>query len=529
MATTLLRNSPTFTTAIDDPLLPFLRSIKKALEDSTTSSTQNLSKLLRDCINKFKNNHSYRNDPRFLKIWFLYMDVSADFDSVFKGMLNSNICANDASLYVYSACFFEAKGRLLDADTIYKLGISKNAEPIKWLEKAHTLFLSRVSEICNVASSQKVDYKESATLENNDINPWDASTLNDLLKKINPLITKFDGYHSSTKSYTGKIALSTLKNASRNKVIEIGGIKYHIKGCAGQGGFAQVYKANVDSDPDDVVALKIQKPAFPWEFYMYRQLDQRISDRERSNYGSAHRIHLYSDCSILVCNYLAHGTLQDVINSYVVIGKFMEEVLCIYYTIEMLHMIETLHDVGLIHGDFKPDNLLIRYARGNLTEDGLLDRSGCWHDQGLCLVDWGRGIDLNLFPDHTVFKGDCRTSGFRCIEMQEDRPWKFQADAYGLCGVVHTMLHNTYMETVKKESSDGGSVYLPRLPFKRYWNVELWKTFFTKMLNDYPGHDDRKLLQELKKSFQDYISSDPQHIKKLKELLAKQRVSLCSA
>ncbi|MCI03878.1 checkpoint serine/threonine-protein kinase BUB1-like, partial [Trifolium medium] len=35
-----------------------------------------------------------------------------------------------------------------------------------------------------------------------------------------------------------------------------GGMKYHIKGCAGQGGFAQVYKANVNSDPDDVVALK---------------------------------------------------------------------------------------------------------------------------------------------------------------------------------------------------------------------------------------------------------------------------------
>lgn len=55
--------------------------------------------------------------------------------------------------------------------------------------------------------------------------------------------------------------------------------------------------------------------------------------------------------------------MQDVINSYVVIGKSMEEVLCIYYTTEMLHMVETLHDVGLIHGDFKPDNLLIRYAR----------------------------------------------------------------------------------------------------------------------------------------------------------------------
>lgn len=41
----------------------------------------------------------------------------------------------------------------------------------------------------------------------------------------------------------------------------------------------------------------------------------------------------------------------------------MEEVLCIHYTIEMLQMLETLHGVGIIHGDFKPDNLLIRYAR----------------------------------------------------------------------------------------------------------------------------------------------------------------------
>ena len=41
----------------------------------------------------------------------------------------------------------------------------------------------------------------------------------------------------------------------------------------------------------------------------------------------------------------------------------MDEVLCIYYTIEMLSMLETLHRNGIIHGDFKPDNLLIRHAR----------------------------------------------------------------------------------------------------------------------------------------------------------------------
>ena len=46
--------------------------------------------------------------------------------------------------------------------------------------------------------------------------------------------------------------------------------------------------------------------------------------------------------------------------------------------------------------------------------------------QGLCLVDWGRGIDLNLFPSPTEFHGDCGTSGFRCIEMQEHRNWTYQ-------------------------------------------------------------------------------------------------------
>ncbi|ESW04799.1 hypothetical protein PHAVU_011G125900 [Phaseolus vulgaris] len=534
MITTTLSRSPGFTIAVDaskDPLVPFLWSIKEALEASSDESTSNLSNLLRDCIRNFKNNDRYRNDVRFLKIWLIYMGVTDDFVSVFKEMLDSNVCAKNSSLYVWSASLFELKGRLRYALFIYQLGIRRNAKPIEWLRKALTLFLNRMSEIQNAASNQKVDDLEFMKLENSGINPWDTSAMDNLLKTIHPLIIKFDGYRSKAKPYSGKVVLSALKNSSRNKVIEIGGMKYLIKGCAGQGGFAQVYKANVNSDPDNVVALKIQKPAFPWEFYIYRQLDLRILDRERSSYGFAHGIHLYSDCSILICDYLANGTLQDAVNSYVVLGKSMEEVLCIYYTIEMLHMVETLHGVGLIHGDFKPDNLLIRYARGkgDLTEDGFLNRSGPWCDQGLCLVDWGRGIDLHLFPDHTLFKGDCRTSGFRCFEMLADKPWKFQVDAYGLCAIVHVMLHGSYMEVVKKEQSDGGYLYLPRRPFKRYWNIELWKSFFTKMLNEYPHHDDRSLLQDLKKSFQDYMGSNPHLIKKLMELLSKQRASMCSA
>ncbi|KAL2328191.1 hypothetical protein Fmac_021618 [Flemingia macrophylla] len=508
----------------NDPLLPFLWSIREALEVQVSNNpVPNLINLLRDCIRKFKDNDRYRRDIRFLKIWLIYMGVSDDFESVFKEMLDNKICTDNSSLYVWSASFFELKGRLHDALTIYYLGISRNAEPIEWLKKAQTLFLNRISEIQNAASSQKVDITESIKSVDNGINPWDTSTIDSLLKKIHPLIKKFDGYRSTTKSYTGKVAISTLKNSSRNKVIEIGGMKYHIKGCAGQGGFAQVYKATMDSDPYNVVALKIQKPAFPWEFYMYRQLDQRILDRKRSSYGSAHGIHLYSDCSILICDYLANGTLQDVINSYVVIGKSMEELLCIYYTIEMLHMVETLHDVGLIHGDFKPDNLLIRYAMGDLTEDGFLDRSGPWSDQGLCLVDWGRGIDLHLFPDHTQFKGDCRTSGFRCIEMLEDKPWKFQAThflnyiiktpiwksskksklmevtSHFLCKILVISLLSSYLSMGKPISIKGCTIaYQPAEFAIRYYKLVLWISFVCQNLDCSHAYSHLHLLDMLR-------------------------------
>lgn len=88
---------------------------------------------------------------------------------------------------------------------------------------------------------------------------------------------------------------------------------------------------------------------------MYRQLDQRISDKEvclflvfqclmsvsgfsyslilyisckqRSSFGIAHRMHLYSDYSILVFDYLAQGTLQVGL-SYFLKSMLLVLVLC---------------------------------------------------------------------------------------------------------------------------------------------------------------------------------------------------------
>ncbi|VVA28476.1 PREDICTED: mitotic [Prunus dulcis] len=363
-------------TPLHDPLLPWLWSIKQALEDwnSGNDSGSDLTKLLSGCIAEFKDNDQYRDDIRFLKIWFFYMDFSEDFESVFQKMWESKICVGNSLLYVWYASFLESKGKLYDASMVYQMGISRNAKPVEWVKKAHALFLERM---CELVSSAQTSGNDESIPFGILINPWSSSTMKVLLKKINHQLMKYDGYWCTANAYSGKVVLSSLKNSSRNKTIEIGCTKYQIIGCAGQGGSAQVYKAYVSCNPDDVVALKIQKPAFPWEFYMYRQLDQRISDKERSRFGLAISIltlaylsviillmeHFRSPTSLFHQGPQPSSLLKTPHISSLIIGKSMEEVLCIYYTIEMLYMLKTLHGVGIIHGDFKPDNLLIRYAR----------------------------------------------------------------------------------------------------------------------------------------------------------------------
>lgn len=38
----------------------------------------------------------------------------------------------------------------------------------------------------------------------------------------------------------------------------------------------------------------------------------------------------------------------------------MDELLVMFYTVELLKSLETIHAAGIIHGDIKPDNLFLR-------------------------------------------------------------------------------------------------------------------------------------------------------------------------
>ena len=139
---------------------------------------------------------------------------------------------------------------------------------------------------------------------------------------------------------------------------------------------------------------------------------------------SADRCVIYADCTVTISPYYAHGTLQDVVNGYLRNGESMPEVtsllvvypnfssfsgiakhgivttpqvVAMFYTLELLNMLERMHMCKIIHADIKPDNLLIRDSFDGQWTDWQPDSDSCWDRIGLTLCDFGRAIDLDSF------------------------------------------------------------------------------------------------------------------------------------
>ncbi|EKX40678.1 hypothetical protein GUITHDRAFT_75304, partial [Guillardia theta CCMP2712] len=103
--------------------------------------------------------------------------------------------------------------------------------------------------------------------------------------------------------------------------------------------------------------------------------------------------------------------------------------------------------------------------------------------RGVRLIDFGLSIDRRLYEEGTTFVGRSGTSSFECAEMKEGRAWTEQGDLHALCGVIHALLHNEYMEVEAKAEEGQRLVRMPRMGFKRYWQVSMWTEFFSSLLN----------------------------------------------
>jgi checkpoint serine/threonine-protein kinase len=372
-------------------------------------------------------------------------------------------------------------------------------------------------------------------------NPCDDAVRAQVLASVYPPLRTQKGYfdHSALastqfpvlKSFAEKQNKLKAKSSPRKSqpvppVLKFDGSArvYAVKRELGQGAFAPVYL--VDSyDPDEsqdadehdkenqsppssapgardrLEALKAECPpeTLVWEFHILRTVKQRLgfAARTMESIVLAHECHLYRDEAFIVLSYSPQGTLLDLVNAArnetIKAGKpaeGLDEVAAMWFAVELFRVVEELHRCGIIHGDLKGDNCLVRFNPSiEVIAPFDPEGNGGWKDRGFTLIDFGRGIDTRMFKPNAQFIADWASCPQDCAEIRECRPWKWQIDYHGLAGIIHSLLFGKYIETTPVSGSAIGpgqrKEWQLRLSFKRYWEKDVWGDLFATLLN--PG------------------------------------------
>jgi checkpoint serine/threonine-protein kinase len=292
-------------------------------------------------------------------------------------------------------------------------------------------------------------------------------TYNPLDKRLRALLTQTalgrvenaQSLYQSRQTGLGIPAKVSPRNAVFLELEPYGTLKVNKK--LGEGGFASVYLAEEvnNGKKNQALALKVEKPASIWEFYILFKL--------RGNMGIGplqtpplriHSAHLFKDESVLVMDRFK-GTILDAVNK---MSGQIGEGIALMWTLDLLISVESMHHNGILHCDIKPDNIMVDNSEGRQA----------------IIIDYGRSLDMSMFHDNVAFVADWDTDNQDCYEMRKRQRWTYQTDFYGVAACIFTMLHGSFIETTFR---DGRHQFARG--WKRYWQQDIWLPLVDFLLN----------------------------------------------
>ncbi|WAQ85635.1 hypothetical protein PtA15_6A263 [Puccinia triticina] len=379
-------------------------------------------------------------------------------------------------------------------------------------------------------------------------NPFAPDIVNILLEELDPPLESYPGYQSLVDQRSEKLQQLRKRCKTRNRKhshssvtaeealweVDLGGDLYIIYEKLGEGTYGSVFRVSEAVDEDCTAiyednsiqkAMKVESPPNLYEFSILSQLHQTLSERLCESIIKPHKLYAYADESFLVMDYSDQGTLLDIVNRAAEIGikptapgivRGVDELVAMFFTIELMRVVEGLHEAGYIHGDLKVDNCMVRLqslpggSKSWLSTYNPQGHDG-WSYKGLKLIDYGRAIDTGVFPASQEFIAEWETDEYDCMEMRSGKPWSFQPDYHGILGIAHCLLFGSFM--TEKDSL--------KPAFKRYHQTELWSNLFDVCLapKQIPNTLD---LRSVRLSMEDWLQNNCEKGgKSLKGLLKK--------
>ncbi|XP_060855719.1 probable inactive serine/threonine-protein kinase bub1 [Metopolophium dirhodum] len=310
-----------------------------------------------------------------------------------------------------------------------------------------------------IISSSVTKVEQSLIDFGDSINPFDDELITKLLQRV----IKFPKEHHKSGYVEQESDLPIMRSE-----FKLGHNKMTLLSEIGKGSYARVVKVRPDDENAVDKALKVQKPACAWEWYISKEVQHRLKDSEKVSYFiNMDQMYVFKNGSIISMEFATHGTLLSVIVAYkTAMNRSIPITVGAMLVLQVTSALKYLHQCQIIHADLKPDNVIVKSLPTECDQPCVQ------------LIDFGRSIDMTLFPPDTTFTHTVKTADFICHEMREKLPWTYQTDYFGLAGIIYMVLMSDYMKTQKIRK-----LWVPLKPFPRYIDKELWGTILNMLLN----------------------------------------------
>ena len=348
----------------------------------------------------------------------------------------------------------------------------------------------------HLAAASHLALSASVSVQTQVIDPLDPRTIEGFIGMHDRLGSESRYYDCSGVSKGGYQLVERLNESGGVRVefpLDLDHLRLRVHRKIGRGSTSTLFVVSEEVKDDfrhlaeemNVFALKIQRPAFPWEYLVSNQLMNRIPASLLSSICAPKSIHVYRDESYLLMEYCGLGNLEDLVTLNQSQEKAMDERLVAFYTLEVLRIIEGIHSNEVIHGDIAAENLMVRSDEvepsewsTNFQPDG--DRG--WDAKGLKLTDFGRAIDLSVLPRGALFR--VQSPDREHLELlrviRGGQPWKWEVDYLGIACVAY-LLGSGGRLAVQRSAETGR--WEPVAPINPRFKSEIWRTMFDQLLN----------------------------------------------
>ncbi|KAF0972734.1 hypothetical protein FDP41_008983 [Naegleria fowleri] len=234
-------------------------------------------------------------------------------------------------------------------------------------------------------------------------------------------------------------------------------------------------------------ALKFRPPNDFYEYYMVEELQRRIPEADSHRFPNIQRVYVFDKNTLLMEKLVNNITLQRAMDS----GTKLEETIILYYTLELLNILQSLHNkANMIHNSILPSNLLLLNEDGAELSDWAINGKG-WNTKGLMLTDFSKALNLELFPSHVKFSCAANPKTLPQVFTNVSRhpsSWKYSADTWSVCYILHQLLFKNDMEVLTKQDQ-----YHIKESIRRYWKFkDIWQYLFENLLNQDQRHPNEK-------------------------------------